>query len=54
MASLDMVGEAEGLMRFQADRISVSGTSRELYSGSKDSTGEPYVSNYSHIPRQDL
>src|SRR5579862_967501 len=37
-ASLDIVDEAEGLIRFQADRMSVSGTSREEYRGSREST----------------
>lgn len=37
-ASLDMAGDAEGLMRFQAERMSVSGTSREEYNVSRDST----------------
>ena len=38
MASLDILDEAEGLMRFQAERMSVSGTDKELYRGSSDST----------------
>lgn len=38
MASFDMAGDAEGLMRFQADLMSVSGTSSEEYRESKDST----------------
>jgi len=29
VASFDIAEEAEGFMRFQAERISVSGTSRE-------------------------
>lgn len=38
MASLLIAGEAEGLTRFQAERISVSGTSRESYKACSDST----------------
>lgn len=38
VASLEIVEEAEGLIRFHAERMSVSGTSRELYKGSRDST----------------
>lgn len=38
MASFEIAGEADGLMRFHADRISVSGTSREEYRESRDST----------------
>lgn len=38
VASLEIAGEADGLMRFHADRISVSGTSREEYKESRDST----------------
>jgi hypothetical protein len=29
VASFEIAGEADGLIRFQADRISVSGTSRD-------------------------
>lgn len=29
VASLEIPGDAEGLMRFQAERMSVSGTSRD-------------------------
>jgi hypothetical protein len=41
-ASLEMAGDAEGFMRFHADRISVSGTSREEYKVSRDSTGKKF------------
>lgn len=37
-ASLEIAGDADGFMRFHADRISVSGTSREEYKVSRDST----------------
>ncbi len=37
-ASFDNEGLADGLMRFHAERMSVSGTSREEYSGSREST----------------
>lgn len=44
VASFEIAEDAEGLMRFHADRISVSGTSREEYRESRDSTIR-YVSN---------
>ena len=46
MASFEIAGEADGLMRFHADRISVSGTSREEYRESRDSTVKCNVSYY--------
>ena len=44
MASLLISGDAEGLTRFHAERISVSGTSRESYNGCKDPTIHGVVS----------
>jgi hypothetical protein len=44
-ASLEMAEEADGLMRFHADRISVSGTSSDEYNVSKDSTVETLEQN---------
>ncbi len=38
VASLEIAGDADGFIKFQADRISVSGTSREEYNESRDST----------------
>lgn len=38
-ASLLIVEPAEGLMRFQAERTSVSGTSRDSYRSSREPTG---------------
>jgi hypothetical protein len=35
-----MAGDADGFIRFHADRISVSGKSREEYKVSRDSTLE--------------
>lgn len=37
-ASLLMEGPAEGLMRFHAERMSVSGTSRDSYRSSREET----------------
>jgi hypothetical protein len=39
-ASLEMAGDADGFIRFHAERISVSGKSREEYKVSRDSTLE--------------
>lgn len=38
MASLEIAFDAEGLIRFQAELMSVSGTSSEEYRESSDST----------------
>lgn len=38
VASLEIAEEADGFMRFHADRTSVSGTSRDEYRESRDST----------------
>lgn len=48
MASFEIAGEADGLMRFHADRISVSGTSREEYRESRDSTVKNVMSATTH------
>lgn len=45
VASFEIAGDAEGLMRFQAERMSVSGTSKEEYRESNDSTVINDVSN---------
>lgn len=42
MASLEMADDADGFMRFHADLISVSGTSREEYRVSRDSTNNQF------------
>lgn len=39
-ASLEMVEEADGLTRFHAERMSVSGTERESYRSCNEETGQ--------------
>jgi hypothetical protein len=52
-ASFEIAGDAEGFIRFHADRISVSGTSSEEYRESRDSTvGNISLALHIHMTRE--